>query len=302
MSNNSALFSRMNRYEGRTSEFGSEVVFTPPRRTMANGWAKFHATRGCGDQSVRYTEVTDRSARWGRSEYELTCSSCQHAVDEDEVLFIGGDWFREKGASTYGRPIDRLQLSSEKVLELGPNPSEEVLQDALHVSRIERDVSVLDLQSDIDYSPCSECEKDTFLYFDGRCRMCYEGPWTPRLQKAVQIAGTSVRERNGSFVHTLERKVDPFAIKDRAFCDMILWRRHKDEPTSKLVEVTQCLKDPSDGHWEYILTDMTHTEQWRYHEDDLATAFWDTGLHNADNNKPIEDSRLNNLHNQISGK
>jgi len=89
-----------------------------------------------------------------------------------------------------------------------------------------------------------------------------------------------------------ESEIDPLSIKGRAFEEKILWRRHDAENVPKLVEVKQCLTDDSDGNWEYILTDMTHTREWRYHEEDLADCFWDTGLYNDEHAKPVHDKRI----------
>jgi len=130
--------------------------------------------------------------------------------------------------------------------------------------------------------------------------MCYDCEWTERMQQTLNAAERSIRERNGSFIHRLESEIDPLSIKGRAFEEKILWRRHDAENVPKLVEVKQCLTDDSDGNWEYILTDMTHTREWRYHEEDLADCFWDTGLYNDEHAKPVHDKRIREVWERVA--
>ncbi|WMT10291.1 hypothetical protein NP511_22105 (plasmid) [Natrinema thermotolerans] len=283
-------FRELNRYDDRTEDWRSSTVYEPPRRTVANGWAKFHADRGCGSDRVRYVEGSGSVASSDTYDYDLRCWSCGYRVDEDAVLFVGGEWFREHGWRHFGRPVDDLSIPADRVLDLGPNPDQNELIRALNLTRIERKASVFGLSfGNESYDDCEDCGQETYLLFDGRCRMCYDGEWTDRMQQTLDAAERSIRERNGSFIHRLGDQIDPLSIKDRAFEDKILWRRHDAEPVPKLVEVTQCLTDDSDGHWEYVLTDIAHTREWRYHEDDLADCFWDTGLYNGDRDDRIRD-------------
>jgi len=115
------------------------------------------------------------------------------------------------------------------------------------------------------------------------------------MQSDVDTLARLVRERNDSFKHRVETQVDPFSIRDRLFEGQILWRRDDSEDIPKLVEVTQCLRDDADGHWEYVLTDMTRSNTWLWHENDVSDRFWDTGLRN-DEPKPIHDGRIQRVY------
>lgn len=289
-------FREMNRYDERDEDWPSAAVFEEPRRTLHNGWRKFHATRDCGSHMVRFVEKSNSNPVGDKHEYRLYCWSCSYEVPEDEVLFIGGEWYKKQGCMEYARPLDDLRIPEERVLELGPDPEAIELVRVLNLGHIEREMSIHGLSfGNESYYECRDCGNETFLTFDDKCRMCYDGEWTERMQQTLAAAERCIRERNDSYVHRLEREIDPFSIKGRAFEDKILWRRHDAEPAPKLVEVKQCLRDDSDGHWEYILTDMTHTTEHRYHEDDLADCFWDTGLYNSDHVKPVQDPRIRDL-------
>lgn len=291
-------FRGMNRYDDRDADYPSDAVYEHPRRTLGQGWTKFHAARDCGARNVAYVEQTSRRPVSEKYEYELRCWDCGHEVPEGEILFIGGDWYSEHGWLEYGKTIDDLYLPPERVLDLGPDPDRDELVHALTLTRIERTATPFGGGpiSPEQWGDCETCDHAVPLRFDDRCRMCYDGEWTERMQDAVNAYERKVREQhNHSFAHRVEQEIDPFSIHDRAFEDKILWRRHAAEGVPKLVEVTQCLKDDADGHWEYILTDVTHTRQWRYHEDDLADCFWDTGLYNSDHPKPIMDDRIRDV-------
>lgn len=296
-------FSEMNRYDERDEDWPSAEVFEEPRRTLGNNWAKFHAARDCGARNVAFVENTTHRPISETYEYSIRCWQCGHHVDEDEVLFIGGDWWHEHGCLEYGKTLEDLFIPPERVLELGPDPDRDELVDALTLSRIERNASVFGLTFGNErYVECEDCGKETFLVFDDKCRMCYDGEWTERMQQTVNAAETSIRERNDSFVHRLEQEIDPLSIKDRAFEDKILWRRHDRERAPKLVVVTQCLQDDADGHWEYVLQDPTLTERHQYRQEDLADCFWDTGLYARDVTKPVQDDRIRALWNRVSGR
>ena len=280
-------FDEMNRYDGRDRRtedgypINSDEVYAPPRRTVANGWAKFHAVRDCGEQNVRYVEHTSWHTTSERHEYRLYCFSCRYEVDESDVLFIGGDWWNENGWRTYGRPVDDLFIPPERVLDLGPDPDEDELKDVLNIGRIERESGSLWHPFHTDrFEPCDECGNEVPIQFDGKCRMCYDGPWTDRLQKDVEIQANRVREWvNSSYKHKLEQHVDPLFVGGKPGEGEVLWRRHDMEGTTKLVIVTKRLEDMDDGHREYELWDPTYTEKWQYREEDLADLFWSTGLY-----------------------
>lgn len=293
-------FREMNRYDERDEDWPSAAVFETPRRTLGNYWMKFHAARDCGARKVFLIENTNHRPTSEKYEYSLRCWQCGHRIDEDEVLFIGGDWYSEHGWREYGRPLEDLWLPQSRVVELGPDPDRAELVRALKLGRIEREASFHGVAFKNErYDECRDCGRETMIRFDRRCRMCYDGEWTDRMQSTVESLGISVRERNHSFVHRLEKHVDPLSIKGRCFEDKILWRRHAQEPAPKLVEVKQCLQDDSDGHWEYVLTDMTHTTEDRYHEDDLADCFWDTGLYNDEHTKPVQDDRIREVYQRV---
>lgn len=292
-------FSEMNRYDERHEEWPSAEVYEQPRRTLANNWAKFHAAQDCGARNVAFVESTHSRPLSEKYEYRLRCWECGYRIDEAEVLFIGGDWYSEHGWLTYGKAIEDLYLPPDRVLELGPDPDRDELVRALNLGRIEREASVFGLTFGNErYYECEDCGKETFLVFDDRCRMCYDGEWTDRMQQTVNAAERSIRERNHSFVHRLEQHVDPFSIKGRAFTDKILWRRHSEENVPRMVEVVQCLKDDHDGHWEYVLADLTHTNEWRYHEDDVQACFYDTGLY-SESAKPIMDEDIRGAYQHV---
>lgn len=298
-------FDEMNRYDDRhrSTEDGhpiaSKTVYAPPRRTRANGWVKFHAARDCGEQHVRFVEHTNWYTTSERHEYKLYCFSCRHEIREDEVLFVGGDWWTEHGWRTYGRGLDDLHLPPERVLGLGPDPDEEDLKDVLDLGRIERESGSLWWPFHTDRSePCEECGHDVPIQFDGKCRMCYDGPWTDRLQKQVEVHADRVREWvNDSYGHKVGREVDPLRF-GTAGENAVLWRRHDGEGTAKLVVVTKRLEDLDDGHREYELTDPTNTSIWRYREADLADCFWDTGLR-RESAKAVMDDRIREVYQRV---
>jgi len=292
-------FHEMNRYEWRDEEWRSAAVFEAPRRTLHNYWKKFHAARDCGSDNVRFVEETHRPAG-DKYEYRLYCWSCGYEIPEDEVLFIGGDWYSKYGWKTFGRPLEDLHLPEERVLDLGPDPSHDELARVLELGRIEREgTGLLGFSfGNGTFYECDDCGHETPLTYDRRCRMCYDGEWTDRMQQDVATLARLVRERNDSFVHRLPRKVDPLAPTGMAAVGEILWRRHDAEATDKLVEVTRRLKDVDDGHVEYVLEDPTRTYRWQYREDDLRNCFWSTGLHN-DEPKAVMDDRIRAVYQRV---
>ena len=295
-------FREMNRYDGRNDDWPSDVVYTEPRRTLSNYWQKFHAARDCGRDKLAFVEQNTHHSTSEKYEYKIRCWECGHEVPEDEILFIGGDWFSRHGWQHYGRALNNLWLPPERVLALGHDPDRDELEDALELTRIEREgsfLSPLGVSDPNDWRECEACGHDTPLLFDDRCRMCYDGEWTERMQNSLIAFERVVREHiNDSFVHRLPRKVDPLAPTGTAYPGRILWRRHDMEGTSKLVEVTQRLKDEDDGHYEYVLWDPTHTNRWQYGEEDLAGCFWDTGLTN-DEVKPVLDDRIRQVYQRV---
>lgn len=292
-------FREMNRYDDRHEDYPSDAVFEPPRRTMTNYWAKFHAVRDCGGE-VYLAEKTSYRSTGEKWAYELRCRSCGYGVDEDEVLFIGGEWYSTVGCLEHGRSLGDLWLPASRILELGPDPDEDEVSRALNLTRIERQASILGLSfGNETYRECDDCGQETWLLFDRRCRMCYDGEWTGRMTDTLSSAVKEILVRNNSFAHRLEREVDPFSIHDRLFEDKILWRANNLERVPRMVEVKQCLQDDSDDHWEYVLTDLTHTNEWRYHEDDVRDLFYDTGLYSRDVTKPIEDDEIREAYQHV---
>lgn len=295
-------FRELNRYDGRDEDWPSDAVFEPPRRTVANGWRKFHAARDCGFEHVRFTESNSSGfSKTGRYDYSLRCPRCGYQIPEDEVLFIGGQWYEDHGIGIMRETVDNLWLPRDRVVDLGPDPDEDELLEALRLTKIEADASYATPLTALETEECEDCGNPAPMLFDGRCRMCYDGPWTDRMQGGLNAFERTVREwHNNSFVHRLPRKVDPLSAgsvpKGR-----ILWRRHDFENTSKLVEVTQRLEDTDSGHMEYVLWDPTHSERWQYHEDDLRDCFWDTGLTNEET-KPVLDDRIRELHERVSDR
>lgn len=296
-------FRELNRYDDHDKDFRSRVVYEPPRRTLEHGWRKFHATRDCGRAKVNYVEQTTHRPGGEKWEFDLYCWECGHRVDEDEILFIGGQWYTENGWQTYGKGIERLYIPPARVLELGPDPDRDELRNALELGRIEREAAVPHMFSfgrDVG-DGCEDCGASVPVRFDGRCRMCYDGPWTDRLTDTIATLARAVRERNHSFAHRLPTQLSPTEPGGAPSCGTILWRRHDAEGTPKLVQVSQRLEDTDSGHMEYVLWDPTHTERWQYHEDDLEDCFWDTGI-NVDHGKPVGDERVQALWERVRGR
>jgi|GEM_PF-627156 len=294
-------FREMNRYDGRHEDWPSDAVYAEPRRTLANNWQKFHAARDCGQGKLHFVEQNGHRPVGETYEYAIRCWECGYEVPEDEILFIGGDWFSRHGWEHYGRALDSLWLPPERVLALGPDPDRDELAHALDLTRIEREAgpNVGGPIRPEQWRACEACGHDVPLLFDDRCRMCYDGEWTDRMQDSLSAYERKVREwHNGSFIHRLPGKVDPLAPTGTVHPGRILWRRHDIEGTSKLVEVSQRLKDEGDGHYEYVLWDPTHTNRWQYHEEDLADCFWDTGLTN-DEVKPVMDDRILEVYQRV---
>jgi len=115
-------FREMNRYDERDEDWPSSEVFEEPRRTLQNYWRKFHAVRDCGAGKVAYVEKTNSRPVDEKYEYSLRCWKCGHKVPEDEILFIGGEWFNNVGWLEYGDTTADLWLPEDRVLELGPDP------------------------------------------------------------------------------------------------------------------------------------------------------------------------------------
>lgn len=295
------LFGEMNRYGHRHEDWPSDAVFDPPRRTLANYWRKWHAARDCGASSVRFVEQTTHRSTREKYAYDLRCWSCGHRVPEDEILFIGGDWFSQRGWEVARRSLDDLWLPEERVLELGPDPDREDLRDALDLTRVENGAQVPPPPFDTDkFRSCEACGHEVPVRFDDRCRMCYDGPWTDRMQQSLTALERHVREwHNNSFVHRLEQNIDPLRFGDVAAENAILWRRHDAESTSKLVEVTGRFEDVDDGHMEYVVEDPTLTCRWQYREEDLADCFWATGLYNKEHTKAVQDDRIREVYQRV---
>jgi hypothetical protein len=222
-------------------------------------------------------------------------------VPEYEILFVGGEWYSQYGWVAYVRPLEDLRLLKERVLDFGPDPPRDELVSALELTCIEREASFHGVSFGTErYDGCTECGHSTMLTFDRRCRMCYDGEWTDRLTATIAALARSVRKRNGSFVHQIEREVDPLHPTDRAMPEQILWRKRPVEGVPKIVVVEQRLQDDSDGHYEYILVDPVESGEWRYHEDDLAATFYNTGLMVGHWYNAVDDERLRELYEGVS--
>lgn len=274
-------FQDLNRYDERDEDWPSSAVYEEPRRTFHNGWRKFHAARECGTDRVRYVEETRTQSSDDRYEYRLYCWDCGYEVPEDEVLFIGGEWFSQHGWKAFGQMLENLCLPQDRVLDLGPDPDQTELIQALELTRIEREGSGINGFSfgmGMWYE-CDGCGHETPLTYDGRCRMCYDGVWTDRMQDSVEALSVAVRERNDSFVHRLPKKLTPSEPGGKATQGAILWRRRESEATSKLVEVVDRYRDVDGGGMMYRVADPDRDESWLYGEEDLDAAFWETGLH-----------------------
>ena len=274
-------FREMNHYDGLDDDWPSDEVYLSPKRTLANGWAKFHADRGCGRRKLHYVEMNGHRPTSDRYEYEIYCYNCGYRIPEEEILFIGGDWWSENGWMEYGRPLEDIFLPPDRVLELGPAPDEDDLIHALNLARIEREAGPhlgIGIRED-QFRECDSCGSEVPLIFDGKCRMCYDGEWTDRMQDSLNAFENKLRIQNNSFVHRLEMHIDPLSTNGMAGKGEVLYRRHAQEPTTKLVIVTKRLEDIDDGHREYELWDPTYTERYRYREEDLAACFWSTGLY-----------------------
>jgi hypothetical protein len=271
----------LNRYDERNAEWPSSEVFEPPRRTLANGWMKFHADRNCGSGNLRFIEQTTTPVS-EKYEYKIYCPACGHEVPEQEILFIGGDWYRENGWKTYGRPLDELTISEDRILSLGPNPDQDELMRILNLCRIERQgSSLLSLPgADPQRFECDDCEKEALLTYDGRCRMCYDGEWTQNMTDELEQVVRIIKERNGSFRHRLPTKLTPSSFNSLIPKNLILWRRASEGPPSKLVVVSRRLEDYDSGQMEYIVSSPDEHYSWRYTQDEIDSQFWSTELYN----------------------
>lgn len=297
------LFSEMNRYDERDADWPSDEVYVAPRRTLEHGWRKFHAARDCGAARVSFVEDTAHRPVSEKYSYHLRCWKCGYKIPETEVLFVGGDWWHEHGWRAYGRSLENLGLPEDRVVDLGPDPTQDELLHALNLSRIEREGKSLlgaSFNSPRLYE-CDDCGQETPLTWDGKCRMHYDGEWTDRMTDTLRVLVRTTRERNGSFAHRLPNKLDP--LTPGAYPGLLLWRRHDEVDCPKLVEVVQRLDDVDDGHREYVLADPMHTEQWRYSEEDLANCFWSTGMNRNDGKfEYMDDDRLADLWNRVKDR
>lgn len=289
-------FYELNKYNEKTEDWPSAKAFETPRRTIYNGWRKFHADKGCGSDNVIYIE--NKNTPIGEKyEYKLYCLDCGHEIDESEVLFIGGEWYRKQGWKTYGDTLENLHIPEHRILSLGPNPDQDELMGVLNITRIEQNLSSFGMTfRNESYDSCIQCGKETFLLFDEKCRMCYDGKVTNRMKDVLNTLVDQIRQRNNSFAHKLEKQIDPLSIKNRAFEGKILWRKNNKIDSPKVVEVIKCLQDDSDNSWMYIISDFKHEYEMLVDQDEIKDHFWDTGLYNKNNKKPIENDRLHDIY------
>ena len=128
------------RDDGSMGEIPPDEIFLPPIRTVANGWQKYHAKRDCGRGTVYYVENTSTPQRTtDRYDWKLACGKCRHHVRWDEVLYISEEWFYSRNEAFGYRMFDNLRLSEEQVLDLGPDPMESKLIDAIKTAFEDRD-------------------------------------------------------------------------------------------------------------------------------------------------------------------
>ena len=286
-------FRELNNYHGRGKDYRSEEVFASPRRTLDNGWQKFHADRDCGSNNVRFIEETSHSSTGERWSYNIYCGDCGHKIPEDEILFVGGQWYRENGWQGYGRPIEDLHLPEHRVLSLGPQPSEDELTHALNLTRIEGNASALGISFGHEsYNECDTCGHETFLLYDDDCRMCYDGEWTERMQETLLSVENSIRVQNNSFVHRLPDHIDPLSIHNRLFEDKVLWRYTPHDDLPKIAVVTKCFENRNTGDNEYVLTNKDGSDTWLIHQNEVEDVFWDTGLNLTDEDKATDMDEL----------
>lgn len=280
----------MNRYDERNQPWPSTTVYESPRRTTRNGWAKFHADRECGRKNVVYVEARSRGITTDKREYRLRCTSCGHFIDEDEVLFIGGKWYNTVGIRHYTRPVDQLMIPPERVLELGPNPDQEELINALEVSWAESQMSTHGLAFGCEsYSECEDCGEETFVLFGDQCRMCYGGEITEQMWDVLGSLERSIRERNGSFVHRLPEKVDPLASLDQIPRHRVLWRRCSNPETEtypRVIVIKDLLESQVTGERTYVATDPRDGSTYRISEDEIGELFYDTGASDSQRSQP----------------
>jgi len=285
----------LNRYDGRHEKWPSKAVFAPPRRTLAEGWQKFHAARDCGSTNVYYIEENGtRHHSTDTYEYRLRCGSCGHRVPEDEILFVGGEWYSQYGWQSFGRPIEDLRLPADRVLELGPDPSHDKLVDALELTGVERQVGPHvggPLRPD-QWRECADCGHTVPLRYGEMCRMCYDGEWTDRLTDSLVAFESKLRVHNNSFVHRLETEIDPFAIGDRAHTRTVLWRKPSDHHAPKIAVVERCLQDTDTDQWAYVIRDPSDDSEQLVDHDNLGAWYYDTGLHVESDHAGISDETL----------
>lgn len=118
------------REDGTTGVIPPDEVFLRPLRTRSNGWQKYHAVADCGSQNVYYMEDPTGMRSSERHEWKLYCATCGHGARWQDVLFISDAWYwdRFEAREAYDwRRFEKLHLSPERVLELGPDPMESAL-------------------------------------------------------------------------------------------------------------------------------------------------------------------------------
>lgn len=123
------------RDDGTQGVIPPDEIFLRPLRTAANGWQKYHAARECGAKGVYYIENTSTPQRTtDRYDWKLACGMCDHHIRWDEVLFISEEWFYSRNQAFGYEMFDNLRLSEEQVLDLGPDPMESKLVDAIQTA------------------------------------------------------------------------------------------------------------------------------------------------------------------------
>lgn len=303
------LYRVLNRYPNATDDFRSDAVYKPPLRTLTNWWQKYHARHDCG-HVVRYIESSTSVVHSDKYEFDLYCTRCKHRVDETDVLFIGGDWFEQHGWEFFERPLEDLRLPAHRVCELGPDPDREELEDALTITRIERNASIPPMMAWKDdelfdkFKACNECENDVPIRFDGLCRMCYDGPWTDRLMQSIHALSNAIRVNwNDSFAHRVTDKIDP-EHPSSISPGSVLWRWVNTDDVAaeypKVIVVTNSYTNDGDETLLKVLPLHDMTENIYMEATDVADVYWDTSLYCRNPESPCDNDAVAALRDRLT--
>lgn len=127
------------RDDGTEGEIPPDEVFLPPIRTKANGWRKWHASHDCGRNTVSYVESNTPQRTSERYDWKLYCFRCGRGVRWKDVLYISEEWYYDRLPAHNGPRFADLWLGEERVLDLGPDPIEAELLEAIREANEERE-------------------------------------------------------------------------------------------------------------------------------------------------------------------